>query len=899
MNCPSCGGELSPSHRFCPSCGAPVSSLSQAPTAGAESPAAAAAAAFPSPVGRLISSDSLPVGGFTPGMVLADRYRIIGLIGRGGMGEVYRADDLKLGQPVALKFLPKSLADDPVRRERLFAEVRIARQVSHPNICRVYDITEIEGRHFLTMEYIDGEDLASLLKRIGNLPGTKALDVARQLCAGLAAAHDKGVLHRDLKPANVMIDGRGRVRITDFGLAVAEGEEIHEADVSGTPPYMAPEQFAGKGASVRSDIYALGLVFYEIFTGKRAFEAKTLAELRAKKEASLPTAPSEIARDMDPIVERVIMRCIEKDPRQRPASAAQVAAALPGGDPLAAAIAAGETPSPEMVAAAGGTGGIRPWIAWICLVFIILGIGASIYLRRNSTYRRVSIDKPPDVMAEKARDILKSVGYPDPPGDSVYRYTDNQTFLQDMMRYNKLPKGHAKLPALAVQFWYRQSPESLSHSPFSNNLTPMDPPLVNKGESVVWLDSAGNLTGLQVIPGNSKPSGIALSPDWSILFKAAGLDPVQFTSVEPDWTYSAYSDTRKAWKGSLPDCPELPIQIEAAGWQGKPIYWRLIVPSEEKPLNPKQTSSARKTIRDVAALLGIIVTVGGLAFFARKNLRMGRGDRRGAIRLACFLFIINGIVFFCTDHFGSVTDWLVDAGLIWLMYIALEPYVRRRWSNMLIGWNRLLAGDLRDPFVGRELLFGCAAGIVLFCTPFSVSFLSSCIGGPSSMGIPAAGPTAGSIETLYLLSGARAFVVGVLQLISALISSSFNVALTLFLMRVLLRRTWAAVIVCIVLFSASMSLPQSPYTSYYTLQPLIIVLSCCIHYWMLLRFGILALIAETLFFNSLMFFPITTQPTWYSGIGYAGLILLLALPLFAFYTSFGGQPLFGRTSLED
>jgi len=192
-----------------------------------------------SPVGRLISSDSIPVGGFTPGMVLADRYRIIGLLGRVGMGEVYRADDLKLGQPVALKFLPKSLADDAVRRGRFYAEVRIARQVSHPNLCRVYNIGELDGRHFLTMEYIDGEDLASLLKHIGNLPVTKALDVARQLCAGLAAAHDKGVLHRDLKPANVMIDGRGRVRIMDFGLAVAAGEEMPSGDASGTPAYMA------------------------------------------------------------------------------------------------------------------------------------------------------------------------------------------------------------------------------------------------------------------------------------------------------------------------------------------------------------------------------------------------------------------------------------------------------------------------------------------------------------------------------------------------------------------------------------------------------------------------------------------------------------------------------------
>jgi len=238
---------------------------------------------------------------------------------------------LKLGQLVALKFLPKALADDPVRRERFYAEVRIARQVSHPNICCVYDIGELDGRHFLTMEYIDGEDLASLLKRIGRLPQDKALDVAKQLCAGLAAAHDKGVLHRDLKPGNVMIDGRGRVRITDFGLAVAAGEELPPGDASGTPAYMAPEQFAGKGSSVRSDIYALGLVLYEIYTGRKAFSAPTMAELRAMKDSATPTAPSEIAREIDPIVERVILRCMEKDPRQRPAAVAQVAAALPGG----------------------------------------------------------------------------------------------------------------------------------------------------------------------------------------------------------------------------------------------------------------------------------------------------------------------------------------------------------------------------------------------------------------------------------------------------------------------------------------------------------------------------------------------------------------------------------------
>jgi len=335
-------------------------------------------------IGRLISSDSVPAGGFTPGSIIADRYRIIGLLGRGGMGEVYRADDLKLGQPVALKFLPKTLSSDPVRRERFFAEVRITRQLAHPNICRVYDIAEFEGHHFLSMEYIDGEDLASLITRIGYLSNEKALDIARQLAAGVAAAHDRGVLHRDLKPANIMIDGHGRVRITDFGLAIASGDETRPADTFGTPAYMAPEQFVGKGASVRSDIYALGLILYEIYCGKRAYTAATIVGLREQKEGPTPTAPSEIRADIDPIVDRLIMCCLERDPRARPASAAQLAMAFPGGDPLAAAIAAGQTPSPEMVAASGLKEGFHPAVALALLGVVILGSFAVILIKSRA-----------------------------------------------------------------------------------------------------------------------------------------------------------------------------------------------------------------------------------------------------------------------------------------------------------------------------------------------------------------------------------------------------------------------------------------------------------------------------------------------------------------------------------
>src|SRR3984885_3954853 len=297
------------------------------------------------------SSSTPEEGRFPAGTVLAGRYRILGLLGHGGMGEVYRAHDQILNQAVALKFLAHDRMDEAALT-RFRNEVRIARQVSHPNVCRVYDIGSIEGQHFLSMEYLDGEDLDSLIRRIGRLPQDKAIEFTRKICAGLAAAHERGVLHRDLKPANIMIDGRGQVRIMDFGLA-ALAAEIPLSDLrSGTPAYMSPEQKAGKEVTTRSDLYSLGLVLYEMFTGKR----------RSSEQSS----PTEIVRDLDPAIDRIILRCLEEEPRRRPSSALSVAMALPGADPIAAALAAGETPSPEMVAASGEKEGFSTRTAARC-----------------------------------------------------------------------------------------------------------------------------------------------------------------------------------------------------------------------------------------------------------------------------------------------------------------------------------------------------------------------------------------------------------------------------------------------------------------------------------------------------------------------------------------------------
>ncbi len=281
-----------------------------------------------------------PVERFAPGTLLGGRYRIVAALGRGGMGEVYRADDLILEQPVALKFLPLDLSGDPSRLARLRKEVALARRVSHPNVCRVYDLSEADRLSFLAMEYVDGEDLASLLRRIGRVPVDKATTIARELCFGLAAVHEQELVHRDLKPANVMLDGRGKVRLTDFGLATAvAGLSVSEAQ-TGTPAYMAPEQLAGSDVTTRSDLFALGLVLYELFTGKKAYAG-------IDRETP-PSKPSRHIGDLDPAVERIILLCVERDPGGRPDSALAVAAALPGGVLQSGTMIASETPSPRM-----------------------------------------------------------------------------------------------------------------------------------------------------------------------------------------------------------------------------------------------------------------------------------------------------------------------------------------------------------------------------------------------------------------------------------------------------------------------------------------------------------------------------------------------------------------------
>jgi serine/threonine protein kinase len=302
---------------------------------------------------------------FPPGTLLAQRYRITHQLGRGGMGEVYCAEDLELQQLVAIKLLPAAWEKDAARLDRLRIEVRLARSVTHAHVCRVYDIGEAEGRRFLSMELIEGEDLDALLRRIGRLPADRATEIGIQICQGLTAIHESGILHRDLKPANLMLDTRGCVRIADFGLASMVEKATERGMMQGTPAYMAPEQFSAQEVSLQSDIYALGLILHKLYTGKPAFDGKSPMDLYRQRAEAPPPPPSAQVSDIPPGIDAIIVRCLSPVPRDRPASAREVAAALmesatPAQTPaLVVAVASAPLDGATLVSCLGGTAALR------------------------------------------------------------------------------------------------------------------------------------------------------------------------------------------------------------------------------------------------------------------------------------------------------------------------------------------------------------------------------------------------------------------------------------------------------------------------------------------------------------------------------------------------------------
>jgi len=310
MQCPKCHIDNPADSKFCSECGTQL---------GFSKEKIAVTETIESPKEEL-----------TTGATFAGRYQIIEELGRGGMGRVYKALDTEVNEKVALKLIKPEIAADKKAIERFRNEMKLARKIRHKNVCQMYDLSKEEGDYYITMEYVSGDDLKGLIRRMGRFSTGQAITIAKQVCEGLSEAHKLGVVHRDLKPQNIMIDQNGNARIMDFGIARSiEGKSITGAGVMiGTPDYMSPEQVDGKETDLRSDIYSLGIILYEMVTGQTPFEGDTPFTIGVKHKSETPKNPKKLNPQIPDDLGTVILRCLEKEKEQRYASSQELCADL-------------------------------------------------------------------------------------------------------------------------------------------------------------------------------------------------------------------------------------------------------------------------------------------------------------------------------------------------------------------------------------------------------------------------------------------------------------------------------------------------------------------------------------------------------------------------------------------
>jgi serine/threonine-protein kinase len=789
---------------------------------------------------------------FAPGQPFAGRFRIVSLLGRGAMGEVYRADDLRLGQPVALKLLTDLGLGRHEALTRFTREVRLARTIGHPNVCRVFDIGEADGWHYLSMEYVDGETLVSIRDRIGRLVPEKAYDVARQLCAGLAAAHDYGVLHRDLKPANIMLDGRGRVRIMDFGLAMQTGDRVDR--IAGTPAYMAPEQLAGSEPTERSDLFSLGLVIYEIVSGLRASRTTSPAE---RSSAAFDPGALSFPAGLDQRVVDAIRRCLAADPAERPQSALHVAAALPGGDAITAALAAGRVPTPDIVASTRAGGALSPAVAASALGLVIAGLAVIGWRGDLLTVAPADVPKPPEVLADRARELLRRIGDASPAADEEFGF-------------EHVDAGHGRK---VLRFVFRRSPELLTPFNLLHLVTRSDPPNDLPGMATVTLAPSGALLGFSRIV--TTPGQSTLPTTWEDVFQEASLDIDAFAVDRADLRPLVPHDDVMAWAGRRPDAA--PIRVTGATLAQLPVAFDVGANSGDGR-DPGVLSTGRPRLSEGVLWVIVMVTFGGTAVMVRRHLRAGEGDLHGAGTLATAV-VVGGVVSMLlhAHHVPhvfqelllllSVTGWgLVWGGFSWLAYLAFEPHVRRLWPRTLITWTRVLSRRFRDPLVGRDVLLGMLAGTMMAIAALLVIMMNE--RGPTDAALT---PAVQSLRSLRLLVSRVVFLV--LDGMQFALGGLF----LLVLLRVGLRRTWLAVVVLLLINVPLSAWQWTPIAVVYSLA------TAALFAAVVLRLGLLAGVAMLATDRLLTSLPFTFDfDAWYVTSSSLVLVCVLSLAILAF-----------------
>ncbi len=415
-----------------------------------------------------------------------------------------------------------------------------------------------------------------------------------------------------------------------------------------------------------------------------------------------------------------------------------------GGDPLAAAIAAGETPSPEMVAAAGGEGALSLRSAWMLLGGVGMLIAAVVLMVPYSTDLGIApSDRSPAVLRQQAKEINAKFGYGQDAADSAEWLSRDYLPLRYLADHMKAPGCRRKYKELGPPLLYalRQSPRPLSAPSimFAASVTENSPPMEVSGMTFVGLDGSGRLRKFRAVPPQIEPAGKAGAEfDWPPLFIEAGLDAARFKRVEPQWIPPTAFDERSEWAGSAAELPEMELRVSAAAFRGKLVHFEVLGPWSRPERMETRPLSAGARIAATTFAIMILGLLAAMLFFVRRNLRQGRGDKTGGFRISAFVFVIfliQGML--ASHHAGDLASWAFQVlmpvlafsmffgGFFWLLYIALEPYLRRRMPELLIGWARLLEGRLGDPRIGRDVLIGALFGAAYAVVAHVVNGLSS------------------------------------------------------------------------------------------------------------------------------------------------------------------------------
>jgi hypothetical protein len=572
---------------------------------------------------------------------------------------------------------------------------------------------------------------------------------------------------------------------------------------------------------------------------------------------------------------------------------------------LAAALAAGETPSPEMVAAAGDADRVSVRTVGICVAWILAGLVAAAVLGgKTNLLTKTRLPKPPAVLEQKAEDVIQSLGYTEPPTDRAYGFLYSTEYQSYAEKHEKPATYQAQLakgqPPL-IYFWYRQSAQYLEAAPTDSPadgvsvVSPTNPPPTHSGMINLNLDAEGRLIEFGVVPPQVEETPVPQRPtDWTVLLTAAGLDMTRFTPAEPHWIPLVSFDARAAWTGSYAHAPELPMRIEAASWHGRPVSFQVIGPwSAPDRMQPQQQWTAGNIFGPTFMFCMLILAV----LLAWRNVRLGRGDTRGASRLAAFGLFIGMMAWLCgeshvpTPHeLGSFFEGLslATTGAVnaWIFYVALEPYVRRRWPQIMITWSRLLGGRVRDPLVGGHLLIGIACGVGMFPVSFVFRLLREQSGAVSTLGLRL-DSVLDARHMAFVLNERLAF-----SMFSALVC-----LLLLFLLRAIFRRLWLAAATFIVVLALLDAADPSHQTSLLIVANSALISALLV--LVLIRFGILALMAGFFVFQILRTFPVSADfSTWYASSSIFAIASVLVLTAYALYTALAGRPLFRAGFLD-